>query len=166
MFKRTITFFSFAILALFIVTGVNTAIAQQQPQAQASAQIDVSDKEITTFVEAAKEVQKLQGKSEQEMMGIIKDEGLKTNRYVEIVKMDKDSSKNVEEELSKDEFEKYNNAKTKIDKITKSMEEKQVEAIEGEGIKVERYIEIAQAARQNPELSKKIRAKLQTQGSE
>lgn len=166
MFKRTITFFSFAILALFIAAGLSTANAQQQTQAQASAQIDVSDKEITTFVKAAQEVQKLQGESEQKMMGIIKDEGLKTNRYVEIVKMDKDSSKNVEDEISKDEFEKYSNVRTKIEKISKSMEEKQVEAIESEGIKVERYIEIAQAARQNSELSKKIRAKLQTQGSE
>lgn len=170
MFKRNTISFSFAIIMMFVLAGVFSANAQQvtPPQGNSSVQkeipqVELEDNELDNFVKAAEKVQELQAKSEKKMIKAIESEGLETQRFVEIIKLQNSGETEANVEVSEEELENFNKANSKVEKIQKDLQDKQVEAIESEGIKIERYVEIAQAARQNPELSQKIKDQLQKQ---
>ena len=89
-----------------LVGGLSTAAkAQQLPAvATAQAQTTISTAELTKFADAFQEVQVENQAAQQEMMGIIKTEGLDVQRFTEIQKAQMNPETEVEatdEELKK-----------------------------------------------------------------
>lgn len=159
MYYRLITL---SIMMLMFVTAYSPVNAQQQPPQQQppvqqqAPDIDVSDKELEKFVNAVEEVQKLQKSSQEKMINAIEGEGLDANRFIQINNLQMNQQADSSDEVSENEMKSYNKAKKKVDKMQKEMQDKQVKAIESQGIDVERYVEIARAAQADPELRQKI----------
>lgn len=159
MYYRLITL---SIMILMFVAAYSPVNAQQQPPQQQppvqqqAPDIDVSDKELEKFVNAVEEVQKLQKSSQEKMVNAIEDEGLDANRFVQINNLQMNQQVDSSDKVSEKEMKSYNKAKKKVDKMQKEMQDKQVKAIESQGIDVERYVEIARAAQADPELRQKI----------
>ena len=160
MYYRLITL-SIMMLLLTGVTPIaysqQTPPGQQSPPAQQKMpDIEVSDKELEKFVNAVDKVKDLQENAQKKMVDAIEKEGLDANRFVQINNIDRNPEKDIKKEVSENELESFNKAKQKVSKMQQNMQNKQVKAIESEGIDVQRYVEIARAAQRDPELRSKI----------
>lgn len=159
MYYRLITL---SIMMLFLITSYSTVNAQQQPPAQQppvqqnAPDIDVSEGELEKFVSAVDEVKELQENSQEKMINAIESEGLDANRFVQINNLQMNPEAQGGGDISDKEMESYKKAKEKVDKMQKEMQDKQVKAIEDQGIDVQRYVEIVRAAQADPELRQKI----------
>lgn len=162
MYYRLITL---SVLMLFFVTATSAVNAQESPPAKQAPKakqnipdINVNDKELEKFVDAVNEVKTLQENAQQKMVDVIEGEGLDAQRFVEINNMQRNPNAKVSENVSEKELENFNNAKEKVSKMQKDMQNKQVKAIEDQGMEVQRYVEIARAAQNDPELRQKIQS--------
>lgn len=158
MFRKM--FFSFALM--FIVTGAYSAYGQEAPPAQQPAtqqkapDASISDQELESFVKAAVKVEKIQKESEGEMVKAIQDEGLEPDRFVEINTIQQNPAADTENKVSEKELDNYNKAMKEVQSIQQGVQTEQVKAIEDEGLDVNRYVQIAKAVQQDPELMKKV----------
>ena len=163
MFSKKLSLF----VLMFAVTGVYSLYAQETPPAQQSPalqqgaqDIKVSDQELESFVKAAVKVDELQKESETKMVKAIQDEGLEPNRFIEIntIQQNPSAAENevAENEVSEKELDNYNKAMKEVQSIQHSVQTEQVKVIEQEGLDVNRYVQIAKAAQQDPGLMKKI----------
>lgn len=158
MYYRLVTL---SIMMLFFITSYSAVNAQQPPAQQPPVQqnvpdIDVSEGELEKFVNAVDEVKDLQKNSQEKMINAIESEGLDANRFVQINNLQMNPEAEGSGDISDEEMESFKKAKEKVDKMQKEMQDKQVKAIEDQGIDVQRYVEIAQAAQADPELRQKI----------
>lgn len=159
MFRKM--FFSFVLM--FVVTGVYPAYAQEAPPAQQQPALqqkapdaNISDQELESFVKAAVKVEKIQKESEGEMVKAIQDEGLEPDRFVEINTLQQNPAADTENKVSEKELDNYNKAMKEVQTIQQGVQTEQVKAIEDEGLDVNRYVQIAKAVQQNPDLMKKV----------
>ncbi len=158
MFSKKLSLFvlMFAVTGAYPLYAQETPPAQQQPALQQGAQdIKVSDQELESFVKAAVKVDELQKESETKMVKAIQDEGLEPNRFIEINTIQQNPSA-AENEVSEKELDNYNKAMKEVQSIQHNVQTEQVKVIEQEGLDVNRYIQIAKAAQQDPGLMKKI----------
>ena len=146
MFRKM--FFSFTLM--FIVTGAYSVHAQEAPDA------NISDQELESFVKAAVKVEKIQKESEGEMVKAIQDEGLEPDRFVEINTLQQNPAADTENKVSEKELDNYNKAMKEVQTIQQGVQTEQVKAIEDEGLDVNRYVQIAKAVQQDPDLMKKV----------
>ncbi len=166
MYYRLITL---SIMLLFTVSAGTSVFAQEKPSTkqapkmqQKMPDINVTDSELEKFVQAVDEVKSLQQNAQKKMIDAIEKEGLNAKRFVQINNIQNNPKADAGKEVSKEELESFNKVKKKVDKMQKQMQDKQMKAIEDQGIKVERYVEIARAAQRDPELRRKIQ-KMQSQ---
>ena len=158
MFRKM--FFSFALM--FIVTGAYSAYGQEAPPApqpatqQKAPDASISDQELESFVKAAVKVEKIQKESEGEMVKAIQDEGLEPDRFVEINTLQQNPAADTENKVSEKELDNYNKAMKEVQTIQQGVQTEQVKAIEDEGLDVNRYVQIAKAVQQDPDLMKKV----------
>ncbi len=139
----------------------SVAFAQQQmpPQQQQQAPTDVSDDELKLFVDASKEVSKIQQENEADMINAIEEEDLNVQQFNEI--MSAQQGQEVENEASAEEMAAFNNAAQKIMKIQEDMQQDIEKVLNDQGMEPERYQAIMMAYQQDPELQQKINTMMQ-----
>ena len=159
MFRKM--FISFALM--FVVTGAYSAYAQEAPQAQQQPALqqkapdaNISDQELESFDKAAVKVEKLQKESEGQIVKAIQDEGLEPSRFVEINTIQQNPAADTENTVSEKELDNYNEAMKEVQSIQQGAQTEQIKVIEQEGLDVNRYVQIAKAVQQNPDLMKKV----------
>lgn len=137
------------------------AFAQQQqmPPQQQQPPTDVSDDEIQLFVEASKEVSKIQQENEADMINAIEEEDLNVEQFNEI--MSAQQGQEVENEASAEDMAAFNNAAQKIMKIQEDMQVDIEQVLNDQGMDPERYQAIMMAYQQDPELQQKINTMMQ-----
>lgn len=144
-------FFSFLLLFSYMANA-----QQPDPNVQEVPKVEVSDKELSNFVSAVKEVQKIQETTEKKMVKEITDEGLDPNRFMQIAQYKQNPGSYSGDEVSEEELKSFDKAKEKVEGIRKDAEDESKNAIENEGMDIQRYIQIAQAVQQDPALQKRI----------
>ena len=90
------------------------------------------------------------------MVKAIQDEGLEPDRFVEINTIQQNPAADTENKVSEKELDNYNKAMKEVQTIQQGVQTEQVKAIEDEGLDVNRYVQIAKAVQQNPDLMKKV----------
>lgn len=150
-----------------LVGGLSTAAkAQQLPAAAtAQAQTTISTAELNKFADAFQEVQVENQAVQQEMMGIIKTEGLDVQRFTEIQKAQMNPETEVE--ATDEELKKHAAVVAELKKMQPALETKMAGIIEEHGLTLNRYKAVAMALQQDKELQKKfqgIMMKKQTEG--
>lgn len=148
-----------AILALF----ATTVQAQFQQPPQEAPSIEVSDEELVTFIDASMKAHNVQMKSEEEMIGILDDEGLSVEAFNEIMQSVQMGEVLEDLDITLDEMEQFENASEKIEKVQEKMNIELVKAIENEGLDMMRFQEINMAIQQDPELQQRAQELLQQQ---
>ena len=119
-----------------------------------------TDDELEKFAGAVMQVMTIQQEGQAEMIGIIEEHGMTVERFNEIM-MQAQEMPLEQVEATEEEKETYLEAIEKIDEIQLGLEEELVEAIEEEGLSIEKYEEIMQEYQQNPELQQLIQQMLQ-----
>ncbi len=149
---------------------------QQQPQQQpgqmgqmqqSAPDIDVSDEEAETFVDAAMDAQQVQMKAQKRMIGIIEEEGLDVETYQKIAQstqmgqspQGQDQSQDTD--ISDEEMEKFESASESLQEVQGEIQQEVTTAVEDAGMEMQRFQQISQAAQQDPELRKTIQSKMQ-----
>lgn len=150
----TLAFFSFSYDSLAQQGQPGGEPLQQQP-----VQVDVNDEELDKFVRAVDKVRELQEDTQEKMIEVIESEGLDTNRFVQINNLQQSPDADINDQVTEDELESFNKAMQKVQTLQQDMQNKQIQAIEEQGIEVDRYVQIAQAAQQDPELLQRIQEK-------
>lgn len=126
-----------------------------QMQKMQPPEVEVSDVELKTFAEVFGKAQNIQKQARLKMVKVVKDEGLKVQRYNEIMKNKKSGAKrNVD--VSKAEKKKVQKATQRIQKIQSGMQDEIVKTIQKGGMKPRRFQTILTAVRSDPALQKRL----------
>lgn len=143
-------------LFLFVsILGSLTLSAQEQ---------ELSDTELGQFADAYLMLQKQNKETEQLMMVIIEDEGLKVERFGEIQEAEMDPNKTSDATAS--EKKKLAKAIAKMEEMQPELEKKAVENIESAGITIDRYKTLAAVIQKEKSLQQRLQTMLvqRTQG--
>lgn len=128
---------------------------QFQP-GQSASNIEVSDEELEKFTEVSMVAQEIQMGSQQEMMEIVEDEGLDVETYNLIAEARFNGQDESELDISSEDLEKFDAASEEIESSQAGVEAEMSEAIEAEGMEMERFMEINRAIQQDQELQQRI----------
>jgi hypothetical protein len=149
------------LLTLSLVTH-----AQAQPpsllfaQAFPSASASVSPLELQQFVQAIKQLQKVEMETREKMAEALKSERLSPERFQEIGQRRSNPDAPVSSQISANEQERFDKALAKIQTIQREATPKQNRAITLQGLTVERFNQIGTAIEQNPALRQQLRNQL------
>nr|WP_255709896.1 DUF4168 domain-containing protein [Pontibacter harenae] len=94
------------------------------------------------------------------MIDIIKEEDLEVSRFNEIAQAHRQQTID-ELEVSEEEMTSFNNAAQQIVEMQPTAKQEVDDAIEAEGLTVERYEEILEAYEKDPEVKAKVQAIIQ-----
>ncbi len=127
------------------------APVQEAPQAE-----EVGEAELEQFVNAAREVQTIQQESRVRSVEVIENEGLTTERFNEILTVQQDPAAAPVADVGDDELENFERALIEIADIQQGARIEMQEAIQAEGMDVERFNEILALLRENPDLQAEV----------
>ncbi|MBE9170577.1 DUF4168 domain-containing protein [Pleurocapsales cyanobacterium LEGE 06147] len=131
-------------------------------------QTEVSQEELQQFAQAYKQIQQIRQDSEVKMVEAVQNEGLSPERFIEISELqqspqapqgqeDGQSQQAPQNtEITAQEQQGFENAKTKILEIRQQSESQMEQAIQAEGLDVPRFNEIVAALQQDPALRDQV----------
>lgn len=138
-----------------------TAVAQMQPdfqQQQQQPNVEVTDNELVKFAETMEDIQEVQNSAQQEMVSVIQENGLDVQTFNEIYTQTQGNPNAQVDDVPAETMENFNTATQQVVRIQESADERMVEAIESNGMNVERYQEIFMAVQQSPELQERLQS--------
>lgn len=140
-------------VALFGAVATYAQVPQEMQQEQ--PQIEVEDAELEQFATVFRDVMQKGQQANQEMVGIIEDEGMSIDRYQELREADTNPESDVEKATS-DENKQKEKIDEKIEKVGAQVQQEQTEIVEKSELSVDRYQEIAMALRTDQDLQQKL----------
>lgn len=143
------------ILVLSLVIG-GTALAQV-PAQEGEANLDVKDSELEEFADVYQQLMERNQEVQQEVVGMIEDEGLSIETYQKMREADMNPDANVED-VSDDDKEKKEKIDGKIKELEPKIQKEQEEIIEKSDLGSDRYNEIAMALQNDEDLQQKIQS--------
>lgn len=126
--------------------------------AQATSPTQVTQEELQKFAEAFKQLRAIEAEAEQKMAQAVQQEGLTPQRFVEIGQSQQNAGASG---ISADEQQKFQKALVRVRQILESTETQKYEAVESQGLEVERFQEIIAAIQGNPALKQQVEQMLQ-----
>ncbi|HKK80981.1 MAG TPA: DUF4168 domain-containing protein [Prolixibacteraceae bacterium] len=120
---------------------------------------DVSDAELAKFAEAYKEVQTISQESQQEMIEIVKEEGLEVQRFNTIMKSQQNNEQGIQ--VSDAELEKVQAINGQLKEIDTETNKKLQKSIANNDLTVARYQEIMASLQSDQQLQMKLQQHLQ-----
>lgn len=152
---KKITYTAIYGVVALILTMVSTSavIAQEQVPVQPRQEIrqDFEKKELDYFLNANLKISEIQMDAQTEMMKVIEKEGISVEKFNEIASAQQNPDSTAAKSDPK-EVESFQKAAEKITGMQPAIEERMVKAVEGEGLDVETYQQIAQAYQQSPKV--------------
>jgi hypothetical protein len=129
---------------------------QGQFNQQAAPQVEVTDEELEEFVNVSTVAQEIQMEAQTDMITVVEDEGLDVETYNVIAEARYNGQSDEELDVSADDLEKFESASDRIGEMEQELDEKMTEAIEEEGMDMERFMELNMALQQDPELQQRV----------
>ena len=137
--------------------GSLTIFAQspQLPQQPTQQQVEVSDAELEKFATAFQHVRVITMEAQQEMAGVVANEGMEIQRFTEI----HEATLNPEVEVTATEEEKKQHQKivSGLETIQAGVQGKMEKAVQDQGITPARYEQIASGLQNDPALQERLR---------
>lgn len=149
------------IVAIWAIFAVPAQAQFEMPEQEAPPQIEVSDEELELFIDASMNAQSVQAESQQEMISIVDEEGIEVNTYNQIIQAQQTGQSMEDIDVSAEDIEKFERANEQIQEIEEQMERQLTEAIEEEGMEMERFQEINMAIQQDPSLQQRVQQMIQ-----
>lgn len=139
------------LMVFTMILGCTTLFAQQ-------AKDSISDKELSKFADTYKTIQIENQKVQQEMIAVIKDNGMEVERFNEIQKQQKDP--NVKVDATDEEKKEFTAIIGNLQKKQVAFQKTVETAITDNGLTVQRYQEIFKALQADPALQQRLNNKL------
>lgn len=133
----------------------------QQGQLQQPADVDVSDEELDTFIDALVSAQEVQMEFQQEMMAMIEEEGLDVDTFNKIAQAEQMGQSTEELDVSDEDMQNFENVSGKIQEAQADINEEVTAAVEDAGMEMSRFEEINQALQQDSDLQQRTQEKMQ-----
>lgn len=130
---------------------------QQAPGTQAA---EVSDEELQSFVSAVSQLQTIQQEAETAMTAAVQTEGLSPERFIAIAQAQRNPEAQPDGEISEAELQTFNRAIAEASEIQANAQTRMEQAVQAEGLTVQRFNQIFAVVRQNPELLQEVRQRL------
>ena len=143
---------------LSISSSVMFAQVNQSQQTQ-TQQKEIPQEELESFAQAFQAMRMLNQQVQQELAGLVEDEGMEIKRFNEIHQATVDPQQEVE--ATREEKKQYETITTEIEKRQASFQGKMEKLITDEDMTLKRYEEIATRLQNNPELQERLRAVFQ-----
>ncbi len=152
MFKRNKTYTLLFFIALMSgISGFAQTAAQQQEQTQ---KIEVNSSELQEFATVYKQVMETHRKNQQEMVSIIKEEGLTVSRYRELKTAENNPQANLN--ISDIELKKKEHIDSKFQKMAPEFQKEQTLVIKKSNLSLDRYQQIAMAISRDQSLQEEF----------
>ncbi len=142
-----------------VLVGAAHLPAQAQapaPTTQAAPATPVSKEEVQKFVSVIKQILVINQASETEAVKAIKGEGLTEQRFDEIYKSQRDPKAAPTAQIQPRERQGYDRVVAKLVQLQKDSDAKMEKAVQAQGLDVQRFNQIFEAAQKNPELRQEI----------
>ncbi len=140
---------SAVVIALFLVPGV---FAQTGNGGDGG---DVSQEELGSFAAALEDVQEIRQGMAEETQQAVGDSPLEQQRFEELYQARQSGEEQAAEETDA-ESRQFDELMGQVQQIQEEANQEMVEAVEDEGLSVERFNQIAQAIQQDPELQEEF----------
>jgi glutamine synthetase adenylyltransferase len=147
--KYTLTF----ILGLFFMAG--TAYAQGQQMQRPPAQADsISDEELEQFAEVATEVQNIQQDSKETVDSLLSENDMEMERFQQIMMSQQNPQDSVN--ITEEEQQTIEELQPALMQMQQESQQRLINSIEENGLNPQRYQQIMQALRSNPEVMQRF----------
>ncbi|WP_069131278.1 DUF4168 domain-containing protein [Rhodohalobacter halophilus] len=137
--------------------------AQQQDQMQEQFQqqqpataVDVSDEELREFVDVSMVAQEIQMGAQSEMIAVVEEEGLDVETYNLIAEARFNGQSDEDLDVNQEDIEKFESASEAVSELEQELDAQMTEAIEAEGMEMERFMELNMALQQDPEMQQRV----------
>ena len=147
-----------AVMLISLMFGMTLqASAQGMPPAmqQEMPDVEVSDEELTSFVEVTIDAQQIQMEAQEDMIEMVEDAGLNVDRFNEILTGMQQGQSQADMGIEDEEMERFDNVINDLEAVQEKVEADIMEIIESKGMEVERFQEINMALQMSPELQQK-----------
>lgn len=129
---------------------------QQERMPQVPTPDEITDDELTTFVEASDAIQPIQQKAQSDVQQVIVEEGMELERFQEIMIAMQNPQAADEVELTSEEEQTLMNIQPQLRDIEMEATEDIRTAIADRGLNIERYQLIFMSLQQHPELMQRL----------
>ena len=129
--------------------------------AQAASPTQVTPEELEKFAQALKQLILIEREANQRMAQAVQEEGLTPERFVQIEQSTQGEGAASAADISAEEKQKYDKALVKVREIVQEVRAKQYQALQSQGLEVERFQEIVAVVQNNPQLEQQVQQMLQ-----
>lgn len=150
----------FSSLFLMLAITGTTLQAQNSQLPQQQEKIEVKDAELEKFAEAFQKMRMTNQQAQQEMMDVIKNEGLELQRFNEIQQASIDPKKDVETTSAEDK--KHKAVVMKLEKLQPKLQKKMQTILSESDLSMERYQQLSMALKTDAELQKRLKKIMQS----
>lgn len=173
MLKQILTGSSISVLLL--LAGLPAQAQTEQPEAETQEQVvpeteapsqsapvaDVSSEEVQQFARAIQQMQQIQTEAQNQAVQVLEEVQLSPTRFNEILQSQQNPQVQPTAEITPEEQQSFDQAYAEIAEIQESTGARMEEAIQNEGLEVDRFNEILALVQQNPQLRQQIEQELQ-----
>jgi len=127
-----------------------------QFEQQTPPEIEVSDDELETFVEISGVAQQVQMEAQSEMVSVVEDEDLSVETYNVIAESRYNDQPDDQLDVTREELDKFEAASERIGEMERELDQAVAQAVEQEGISMDRFMQINMALQQDSSLQQRI----------
>ena len=146
----------FAIVIMMAALVAALGATQDMFPQESAEQINVEESELAQFVDALQQIEQVQMETQEEMIGVLNDLDLSTDRFNEIYQAEHNPEFELERALSDDEQQRYRMAEQELQGIQEDSQVEMSQVVESQGIDIDRFNEIYVALTQDPELQQRV----------
>ncbi|TVQ36326.1 MAG: DUF4168 domain-containing protein [Spirochaetaceae bacterium] len=118
--------------------------------------IEVGDAELNRFVEALQQIERVQMDTQEEMISVLDEQGITTERFNEIYQAEHNPEFELDQPLSSDEQSRFRMAEQQLQSIQEDSQVEMSQVVQNQGIEIDRFNEIYVALTQDPELQQRV----------
>jgi len=144
------------IIGLLLMAGSAYAQVQQQPQPQQAQPDSITDTELQKFADVTTEFQKIQKEMTDKVDSMLAEEDMDMQRFEEIMMSKRNPQMADSVEVTEDEQKTMETIQPKLMEMQQESQPKMVSIIQDNELQPQRFQQIMQAVRTNPEVMKRF----------
>ena len=134
-------------------------LEQEAPQPQST---EVTQEELQKFANAIKQLQAIQQEAQTAMLQAVESQGLSPQQYQEILRGQKNPASQPEAEMTSEQMQSFEQARNQVVQLQQQAQSKMQQAIQSEGLQIDRFQEILAAVQQNPAVRQTVQQMMQS----
>ena len=143
-------------LGMLLIAGAAFSQGQQMQQMQNAQADSVSDQELKKFVETAQDLRSIQEDVQTEVQEMVKEEDMTFERFQQIMMSKQNPQMAQKVQVTDEEEAVIKEMQPKLQEIQQQANQKQMTAIQDNGLTPQRFQQIAQAVQSDPQMMQRF----------